>query len=143
MDIYAENVLDHYRHPRNKGKPPQVTVSHEEKNESCGDEVTIHLQIENDVIRSVRWEGTGCAISQAAMSLLSEKLEGMSKENTEALRQSDVFKLLGVPIGPRRYQCALIGLLALKNALHTLKSEPVQHWADTIEITGDQIGDVP
>ena len=133
MDLYAENVLDHYRHPRNQGTLKDATVSHAEKNWSCGDEITMHLRIEDGVIRTVRWEGTGCAISQAAMSLLSEKLEGVTLKKAAELQQKDIFRLLGVPISPRRLQCALIGLHTLKNALRKERGEPPHGWMDTAE----------
>jgi len=134
MDLYAENVLDHYRHPRNQGKLDSTTISHSEKNWSCGDEVTVHLQIEDDVIRDVRWEGAGCAISQAAMSLLSEKLIGMKVDAAMALKQKEIFEFLGVPISPRRYQCALIGLHTFKNAMHKQKGESAEGWTDTAKM---------
>ena len=134
MDLYAENVLEHYRHPRNKGTLDTATISNAEKNWSCGDEVTVHLQIKNDVIHDVQWEGAGCAISQAAMSLLSEKLENMKIEDAATLQPQDVLQLLGVPVSQRRLQCALIGLHTLKNALHKQNGEQEEGWMDTVEM---------
>ena len=132
MDLYAEHILDHYHHPLGKGKLETPTITHEERNESCGDDIVIELAIEDDTITAIRWQGEGCAVSQAAMSMLTEKLEHMRVEEATALRANDIRDLLRVPIGPRRSKCALLCLHALQNALHALKSEPPQSWAQTL-----------
>lgn len=118
MDLYAENVLDHYRHPRNKEALPHPTISHREENASCGDDLTVDLEIENGIIVAVGWNGNGCAISQAAMSLLSEEICGKSVKELARLEPNDVLQLLKVPVGPRRIKCALLSLEAVKNALN-------------------------
>lgn len=138
MDLYAENILDHYRHPRNK-KPPlsskechgERQVTHEEVNVSCGDEIAIHMVIAAGRVTGVWWEGSGCAISQAAMSMLGEELAGKSLDEVESLKKEDVYDLLGVPIGPRRIKCALLGLHTLKNAVRKFKRENALGWAET------------
>ena len=86
-------------------------------NRSCGDKLTVYLTIEDEAIKKVHWDGTGCAISQAAMSMLSEELEGMSISNAKNLEKETVLELLGVPIGARRMNCALLGLQAVREAL--------------------------
>lgn len=133
MDLYAENILDHYRHPRGKSRLPSPSVTHEEVNLSCGDAITLDLTIKNDHIHDIGWEGSGCAISQAAMSMLSEELVGKSLKGVEALTKEDVYGLLGVPIGPRRTKCALLCLHTLKNAVRKFRGEEVQGWIMTIE----------
>jgi nitrogen fixation NifU-like protein len=138
MDVYAENVLDHYRQPRNKlsatcNLQPATLVTHTEENLSCGDTVTIHLTIKSDRIASVSWDGTGCAISQAAMSMLSEELGEQSMIEIEALTPQNIYDLLGVPIGPRRTKCALLGLHTLKNAMRKHVGREVQSWTGTVE----------
>ncbi|MBP9774061.1 MAG: iron-sulfur cluster assembly scaffold protein, partial [Candidatus Peribacteraceae bacterium] len=85
MDLYAENILDHYKHPRKKESLVTASISHEEKNLSCGDALKIDLMIENDAIKQFGWTGDGCAISQAAISILSEELEGKSVSKIEAM----------------------------------------------------------
>jgi len=132
MDLYADNVLDHYRNPRGKKRLAQATVAREEVNASCGDSLTLELLLEGGKVKGIGWEGTGCAISQAAMSLLSEELIGKSEAELEALTKEDIFALLGVPIGPRRLKCALLSLHALKNALHTLHGEEPQGWREMV-----------
>ena len=134
MDLYAENILDHYRDPRHKEEIANASVTHEEANHVCGDEVTMQLQVEDGKIAGIGWQGVGCAISQAGMSLLCEEVEGMTLEEADALRKQDIYDLLGVPIGPRRFKCALICLHTLKNAIHTYRKEPQQGWVETVEI---------
>jgi len=134
MDIYADNILDHFRHPRHQGQIANATVSHEEKNIECGDIVQVWLRISGGKIIGISWEGTGCAISQASMSILSEELEGMSEEKIQALSKDDVYELLGVPIGPRRFKCALMGLHAVKNALRKAQKLPLQSWVETVAL---------
>ncbi len=135
MDVYAENVLDHYRQPRNKCSAMcnlQSAISHTEENLSCGDTITIQLTMENDHVASISWEGTGCAISQAAMSMLSEELSGKSMQELEALMPQNVYDLLGVPIGPRRTKCALLGLHTLKNTMRKHAGKELQSWTETV-----------
>ncbi len=132
MDVYAENILDHYRNPRCKESLANPTISHSESNPTCGDTLTVELLVEDSIIKQVGWTGEGCAISQAAMSLLSENLEGMKLDDVYKLSQKDVHELLGVPIGTRRVKCALLGLHTLKNTVHALQNEPSQPWLETI-----------
>lgn len=119
MDLYAENILEHYRNPRGKEPIGDPSVEHEEKNLSCGDEIKLQMNIEDGSIKAVGWSGTGCAISQAAMSMLTEELEGMRVDEASKLSEKDIYDLLGVPISPRRVNCALLSLHVLKNAVHS------------------------
>lgn len=132
MDLYAENILDHSKHPRGQKPLSKPLVNRREENASCGDELTLRLKIEGDRITAVSWSGTGCAISQAAMSMLSEELPGMNTTDAEALEKKHLYDLLGVPIGPRRFKCALLGLHTLKNALRTCRKQKPQSWIETV-----------
>ncbi|OGJ56287.1 hypothetical protein A3D88_01355 [Candidatus Peribacteria bacterium RIFCSPHIGHO2_02_FULL_52_16] len=138
MDIYAETILDHYRRPKGKMRLSQPSVSHAETNPACGDELTVDLVIHDGKIVDLGWDGTGCAISQAAMSMLSEEIMGKSEKDLEALAQKDIYAMLGVPIGPRRFKCALLCLHTVKNALRTKRGESKQSWTETVHITEDQ-----
>lgn len=132
MYLYAEHVLDHSKFPRHKQAMARPTVSHHEVNASCGDELTVHLQIQSDRIVACGWEGGGCAISQAAMSMLSETLQGLSLHAAAQLQTQNILDLLHVPVGMRRMKCALLCLHALKNAMHVYRDEPRQGWVETI-----------
>ncbi len=134
MDLYAENILDHFRHPRGTEPLQKPTVVHHEINASCGDELTVSVKIENKKITGFSWSGTGCAISQAAMSLLSEELTGMNLEQLEAMKPDHVKELLGVPVGTRRIKCALLGLHAVKNALRKHAGQEPQSWMETVGV---------
>jgi nitrogen fixation protein NifU and related proteins len=140
MDVYAEEILDHYRHPRNKadsGSVKESAVVHTEKNPACGDEILLGLTVENEVIKSIKWEGEGCAISQAAMSMFSQELLGKTLNETEALTPKDVLNLLKVPISKRRIKCALLCLHTIHNALRKNRSERSLSWAETVGNAGD------
>lgn len=132
MDIYAENILDHYKSPRAKGTLAAASVTHGEKNLSCGDALTLQMKIENDIIRELAWEGTGCAISQAGMSMLSEELVGKTTTEAMAIDARHMMEMLGVPIGPRRMKCALLSLHTLKNALRAAQGNPSGLWRETV-----------
>jgi nitrogen fixation NifU-like protein len=133
MDLYADNILDHYKHPRNTGEIPGA-VRHREENLSCGDDLMIDVKIDDGVITSLKWQGQGCAISQAAMSLLSEDLIGMTVSDAEALKPDEIYSLLGVPVGPRRFKCALLCLHTLRNALRAARKQPPQSWLETVSL---------
>ncbi len=133
MDIYAENILDHYRHPRHKGVLPPPCITHNEENASCGDTLTVSMVIKEGCITAIGWAGEGCAISQAGMSMLAETLEGMTLERAMQLKPIDIQELLKVPVGPRRIKCALLCLHALKNGINAWSGKPSQTWQETLE----------
>lgn len=132
MDLYAENILDHSKHPRRKIALTQPSVTHGEKNLSCGDRVEIQLIVVDGKIENIGWTGDGCAISQAGMSLLSEELIGKTMDEAAQISTNDVLRMIGVPVGARRMKCALLSLHTLKNTLHAYKHEPLQTWAETV-----------
>ena len=124
-DFYRENILDHYRHPHNKGELAQPTHTHQEDNPLCGDVIRIDLHVnENDVIDQVRFSGEGCAISQASASMLTEMLEGKTLEEAKQLGKEDILAALGIELGPVRLKCALLSLKVLKGAVYGLSSLP-------------------
>ena len=132
MDLYAENILDHYRYPRGKKTIADPTVTHSEVNLSCGDRVTVSLTLKGDRIQEFGWDGEGCAVSQAAMSILAEELEGKSLDAIASLTPVHVRAKLGVPISTRRLKCAFLALHALKNLLRVREGLPLQSWEETM-----------
>lgn len=133
MDLYAENILDHFKHPRHKGPLGDATCAHGEKNLSCGDEVHVEVRLDGDRIVAIGWTGQGCAISQAALSMLAETLVGKTLKEADALTADAVRTMLGVPVSTRRMKCAFLGLHVLKNLLRLHRGQPEQGWAETIE----------
>ena len=120
-DFYRENILDHYRNPRNKGQLEDATHTHQEDNPLCGDVIRIDLHVnDQDVIDEVRFDGQGCAISQASASMLTEMVEGKSLEEAKELSKEDILEALGIEIGPVRLKCALLSLKVLKANVYGL-----------------------
>jgi nitrogen fixation protein NifU and related proteins len=119
-DIYREQILEHSKHPHNSGTLPNPTVSHEEHNPLCGDRVRMDLLIEGGVITDVRFQGRGCAISQASASLLTDEIKGKSVEEAKAFGKDDLLDLIGIPLAknPVRLKCALLSLKTLKAGLY-------------------------
>lgn len=108
-DIYRQQILDHYRNPRNYGSLESPTFTHGGENSMCGDSIEIDIEVdENEVIQSVAFRGDGCAISQASASMLTEELVGINLDELEAMDRDDVLDLLGVEISPMRIKCAVL-----------------------------------
>ncbi len=122
-DLYQQNILDHWKHPRNSGQLDAPTVSREEVNPLCGDKLRLDMLIEDETIKDVRFSGRGCAISQAAASMLTEEIKGKPLAEVKALSKDDILDLLGIPIGYTRLKCALLGLKALKVGVYSVGNE--------------------
>jgi nitrogen fixation protein NifU and related proteins len=114
-DIYREIILDHYRNPRNKGKLPHADVSIHDSNPLCGDEIDIHLKVEQGKIKDIKFEGRGCAISQASASMLTEMVLDKPLTAVKDLAKDDILENIGLMnLGPARIKCALLSLKVLK-----------------------------
>jgi nitrogen fixation protein NifU and related proteins len=109
-DMYREQILDHYKNPRNYGELEDPTFSHVGENPMCGDEIRVDVALaeDGDTIEYVSFVGDGCAISQASASLLSQELPGMSLDELEAMDRDDVTEMLGIEISPMRIKCAVL-----------------------------------
>ena len=114
-DIYREIILDHYRNPRNKGKLLDADVSIHDSNPLCGDEIDIHMKVEGDKIKDIKFEGRGCAISQASASMLTEMVMHKPLTSVKDLAKDDILENIGLAnLGPARIKCALLALKVLK-----------------------------
>jgi nitrogen fixation protein NifU and related proteins len=116
--IYREAILDHNRNPRNKGTLDPADFSYQDVNPLCGDEIRIDLRTDGERVTEVRFSGRGCAISQAAASILTEMVDGQRLEDVKAISREDLLEELGVPISPARMKCAMLGLKVLKAGLY-------------------------
>lgn len=132
MNIYAQHILNHYRHPRNSGRLSDPSITHQEANYSCGDIVTVDLKIEKNRLSDIRFRAEGCAISQAAISILSDFMKGKTFKKISSLTKKDIIKLLGIEISFRREKCALLGLLAIQNAILLWQKKPLKKFSDTV-----------
>lgn len=130
MDIYAQNIIDHYHAPHNCGRLSEPKLSSEQLNRSCGDQITVDLKLETDKITDLKFEANGCAISVASMSLLSDYLLNKNKAEVLALKYQDILNILGVPVAERRYKCVLLGLLAVQNIILKAENNPERTWDD-------------
>jgi len=122
-NLYQETILDELKNPQNYGELPDADVVVEETNASCGDEVTVFIKTDDTgySILDIRWTGVGCAISQASMSLLSEKIKGMSIAEIQNLSKEEMEELVGVDqISVGRVKCLMLGLKAVQKALNLL-----------------------
>jgi nitrogen fixation protein NifU and related proteins len=111
MDMYQENILEHYENPQNFGEISNPTVSVEDSNPLCGDKLGVHILIDDkEIIKDIKFHGHGCAISMAAMSMLTEKLLGKNINYIKDLSKDDILEMLGIPISMTRIKCALLSL---------------------------------
>ena len=109
-DMYRQQILDHYKNPRNHGELEDPTFSHVGENPSCGDTIRMDVRLADDgeTIEYVAFSGDGCAISQASASMLSERLQGLTLDELAAMDTDDVTEMLGVDISPMRIKCAVL-----------------------------------
>ncbi len=127
--FYRELILDHYKNPRSHGVLDPADAHAEGQNPLCGDEVTVYVRFDGDVISDIAFEGRGCAISQAATSMLTELVKGRSATDIAAMPRDELLEEIGIPLTPIRLKCALLGLGVLKVALHKAKGTPLpEEW---------------
>ena len=130
-ELYREVILDHYKNPRSYGVIEDADAQAEGQNPLCGDEVAISLSFDGDgeTIADVKFRGRGCAISQAATSMLMEIVKGRTAAEVAGMPKEQLLEEVGIPLTPVRLKCALLGLGVLKVALHRAKGTPLpEEW---------------
>ncbi|MBI2651129.1 SUF system NifU family Fe-S cluster assembly protein [Candidatus Woesearchaeota archaeon] len=121
--IYRENILDHYKHPHNKGIIENADIKFTENNPFCGDVITVTIKLKNHktdgmkLIDDIKFTGSGCAISQAAASMLTEKIKGKSLKQIKNIQRDNIVNMLGIKIGVVRTKCAMLCLTAIKEGI--------------------------
>jgi nitrogen fixation NifU-like protein len=125
--LYREVILDHYKNPRGHGVLADADATAEGQNPLCGDEVSIFVAFgaDGDTIDEVKFAGRGCAISQAATSMLTEMVTGKTATEVASLDKDELLDEIGIPLTPVRLKCAMLGLTTLKVALHKAKGTPL------------------
>ncbi len=128
-DLFRDNILDHYRHPRCHGTIDKPDARVEDANPLCGDRLRMDFRFADGRVAEVKFSGTGCSISQASASLVCEAIEGKTLDEVKALTRQDILDLLGVDaLGPVRSKCAMLALKTVKAAAYGVTT-----WADDEE----------
>ena len=126
-DLYREVILDHYKNPHNYGLLEPSDVRAEGQNPLCGDEVSVSIRFgpDGETIEAIGFEGRGCAISQAATSMLTDIVKGRTAAEVAALPKEDILAEVGIPLTPVRMKCAILGLGVVKVALNRARGTPL------------------
>lgn len=114
--MYREEILDHYRNPRNSGSLEKALEA-EGENPSCGDHTHVYLEVEEGQVKKMAHETDGCAVSTSATSILSREIEGMPVEEVEGLDRDWMLEKLGIEVSPMRVKCAVLGLKTVQEAI--------------------------
>ena len=117
LDIYRQNIIDHYKHPRNSGVIDNADFIVYEVNTLCGDGLKFFIKLDEkkESIVEVKFEGEGCAISQASASMLTEELVGMKLEDVKTtITKEFILEMLGIEVNPARLKCALLSMECVK-----------------------------
>ncbi|MEK7165897.1 MAG: iron-sulfur cluster assembly scaffold protein [Patescibacteria group bacterium] len=117
-DLYREHILDHYKHPRNFGILKYANVVASDNLVSCGDQLSMQLQIKNNVVVEVMFQGQGCAISISSASMLTEIAKNKTIDDLKTLNKDDILRMLGINPTPTRLNCVLLSLEVLHQALN-------------------------
>jgi nitrogen fixation NifU-like protein len=125
--MYREVILDHYKNPRGHGVIDPADAEADGQNPLCGDEVSIYVAFAEDgeTVEEVKFSGRGCAISQAATSMLTEMAAGRTASDLATMDKDELLDQIGIPLTPVRLKCAMLGLTTLKVALHKAKGTPL------------------
>ena len=118
--VYSEIILDYYRHPRNKGTLDHPHIKAKDSNPLCGDIIEMQLELDgNDSVKDVRFNGQGCAISQASASMLTELVKGKTLDDVRNISKEEILSLIGGQLSAVRLKCALLSLKVLKTGVYT------------------------
>ena len=116
-ELYRDYILEHYKNPKNFGEIAEHDLEFHDKNPLCGDEMEMHIVVEDGKIADLKWHGQGCAISQAAASIASEELIGMPVDDAARLDADWMLEHMGIEISATRRKCALLNLKVLRGAV--------------------------
>ena len=119
-ELYQEHILDHFEQPFHRGRCPLATHAHEDDNPLCGDQVRIELGVSPDGRIAQAWfNGDGCCISQAAASMLIEKIEGRTVDEVKNMPAAEMLQLFGAKLTPNRQKCCLLPWRVLQSAIYS------------------------
>jgi len=137
-NLYRDFILEHYREPHNRGVLDPHDLHFADSNPTCGDELSMTLRLDPaaERIDDVAFDGRGCAISQASASIMTDELRGMSLDEVRGMDPREVVDALGVPIGPARLKCALLGYKVLQGAV----TGAAANWPDEADVLAEAGG---
>ena len=122
-EIYKENILDHFKNPRNFGELKICEICHMELNPTCGDTIKIFVKLERGKIKDAKFKGHGCAISMASASMLTEKIKSRKLNEVKKMSDGDINEMLGIKLGPVRMKCGILSLKALLRGIEVMEEE--------------------
>lgn len=117
MDIYREEILEHYKHPKNFGELADADATSKSLNPQCGDEMIMQVRIEKGKVRDIRFHGSSCAISRAGASMLTDEVKGKTLEEIRAITDQTHLERFGKDLAPGRVKCGLLSIHTLRTAL--------------------------
>lgn len=117
MNIYHDIILDHYHHPHNQGKLNKPDRSVTVNNPLCGDNIEMMVNFEKNKVKEIKFQGEGCVISNASVSMLTDYVKGKSKQELKKLDSKFIIKMLGIDLGINRIKCAVLPLEALRKLI--------------------------
>ncbi|MFQ5620284.1 MAG: Fe-S cluster assembly sulfur transfer protein SufU [Candidatus Nanoarchaeia archaeon] len=124
--LYSEIILDYYRNPKQKGKVENANLSARDTNPACGDVIEFTAFVDGDLIKDVKFDGKGCAISLSAASMIAEYLVGKNIDEVSNMKKDDILDMLGIPISGIRLKCALLGLKVVKMGAYELLGKEME-----------------
>lgn len=132
--IYSEIILDYYRHPRNKGPMTHPDIHAKDSNPLCGDIIEMSLKLDNGHVKEVKYNGMGCAISQASASMLTELVQGKNLDEVRKISKEDILSLIGGELSAVRLKCALLSLKVLKTGVYSYLGSSSQNKEELSEL---------
>ena len=135
MNMFNENVMDHYRHPRNRGRLENPDFSSDDTNPSCGDNVVFNGRIQDGALVELFFEGRGCALSMASASMLTQVCQGKKLQEILSLDKKFIIDMLGLELGPNRLKCAILPLKVLQQGVtsYLKEQQPREQQTDDAE----------
>lgn len=125
-EIYREMILEHYKNPRNMGVVSEPDATAADSNQSCGDVVEIQIKFNGGGVEDVKFQGHGCAISQAYTDMLIDMIKNKRIEDAVGITHEDLLKEIGIELSPMRLKCALLGMKVLKTAIYNYVGEKAE-----------------
>jgi len=132
-----QRIQDHYEDPYHRGRCERPTHYAEARNEQCGDLIAIELRVVDDLIGEIWFDGVGCQISQATVSMLCEQLEKKPIDDVKSLSPEQAFKLLDLEVSADQHECCRLGLTVIQSALDS----PIDDDMHDPTFNGPDLGD--